>query len=271
LDFSKEFTITESIEFTGIGVHTGKKSRVIISPEQEGKGINFYKDNVKIPLNTKFAVKTPLCTQIKKENITIFTVEHLLSALYGLGISNTTINVIGEEIPILDGSAKIFCEIISKKIKVQNKKKEFLKLKKPIYVRASDKFIIAIPDNNLKISYFVDYHKNPPGFSFNNFNYSFFDFINEIAPARTFGFLEDAEMLYKKGFALGASDENTLIINSTGYSGALRYTNEPSRHKTLDLIGDLAFLGKMLQANIIAYKTGHSEHLQLVGKIEEIS
>ena len=270
MDFSREFTLNEPVEFTGIGIHTGKNVSVILEPGAENQGLIFCKDNKMIPVNSKYAIKTPLCTQLKKGNTVIFTVEHLLSALYGLGISNAAIKVDGDEIPILDGSAKPFCKILSKKIKIQNKKRDFLELKEIIYIRKSDKFILALPADNLSINYYIDYHREPPGFDFNNFQYSFQNYIDEIAYARTFGFIEDAEMLYKKGLAQGASSENTIIINSTGYSTDLRYKNELPKHKTLDLIGDLAFLGKMLKAKIIAYKTGHTEHLALVERIEEV-
>lgn len=262
----KKLTIKNDIEFSGIGVHTGKYSIIILQPAKEDTGINFIKDNIKISLNLNNLEKSFLCTKIKKDNIGIFTVEHLLSAIYGLGITDLNILVEGIEIPILDGSTKIFVEKIYPELKELKTDAEYLELTESIYIRDKDKFLIAVPHDQLEISYFLDFEKFP-WFISSKFIYSPQNYLKEISEARTFGFLSDAEYLNKNGLALGSSYENTLVINTNNYSSELRYFNEPARHKILDLIGDLAFLNKQLKARIICYKTGHAEHLKLVENI----
>lgn len=267
MDFTKQFTINETICFSGIGVHTGKFSEVILEPLEENSGINFNKNGEQIPVYIDNIFQTGLCTSIKKENTIIYTVEHLLSALNGLGICNIKINVSGDEIPILDGSAKIFAEKIIPQIKVQNAKRNFIVLNGPVFVNLNEKFIMALPSDIPEIYYFLDYPENPPGFIYERFIYSPEKYFEQISPARTFGFYEDGELLKSKGFALGASYENTLVIRGNSFSDSLRFINEPAKHKILDLIGDIAFLGKNICAKIIAFKTGHAENIMLVKKI----
>jgi len=267
MDFSKEFTISQKITIAGIGVHSGKKSSITLFPAGEGSGVNFVTGKVKIPALINFVKKSSLCTSISNRGYSVKTVEHLLSALYGLGICNIEIVVEGEEIPVLDGSSTEFIKIIRNNVLEQNKNREYLNLPSAVYIRNKEKFIIAIPAPEFSIDYFLDYPKNPPGFLFEKFIFSTDNFIKQISQARTFGFLEDAAYLNEKGLALGSSLENTLVITDEGYSSPLRYYNEPVRHKILDLIGDISFLGKYLNAKIIAYKTGHYEHLLLTERI----
>ncbi len=267
MDYSKELTIGHPLKFSGTGVHTGKVSTVYLSPAPPGKGINFYKDNINIPVNLNNIENSQLCTKISAGNVSIGTVEHLLAAFHGLGISNIDVNVEGDEIPVLDGSAGNFVNVLKNELVEQFKPREFITLNKIIFIKEKDKFIMALPSSHLSVNYFLDYPKKFPGFIFSGFEYSPENFMEQIAYARTFGFLEDADFLQKNGLALGASHENTLVIEENGYSTALRYPNEPARHKILDLLGDLTFLGKNIKADIIAYKTGHQEHFKLIRKI----
>ncbi len=270
LNYQKQFTISEQISFSGIGVHSGIESKIILVPANTNSGIKFIKDKHVIDLDINNIEKSLLCTKITNNKVSIFTIEHLLSALYGLGINNINIFVQGEEIPILDGSAKIFVNKIKEKIIVQDIDRDFLKLNQAIYIRDNDKFIIAIPDDRLEISYFLDYDCFPY-FVHQNFIYSPQKFINQISQARTYGFLKDVEKLKKMGVALGSSYNNTLVIDDDKYLSKLRTENEIAKHKILDLIGDLAFLKKDLKAKIIAFKTGHNHHLSLVEKIIQLS
>jgi UDP-3-O-[3-hydroxymyristoyl] N-acetylglucosamine deacetylase len=269
MNYSKEFTIRRALNFSGIGVHTGKISNITLYPSSPGSGIGFKRNGVNIAADIKYIENSPLCTRIINEGVAVGTVEHLLSALQGLGISNISIHVDEEELPILDGSSAGFVRKLIPELQEQSKDREFISLNRSVYLRKKDKFIIAIPDTGLSIDYFLDYPGTIAGFIYERFVFSPENFIKQISTARTFGFLEDAAYLRKQGLALGASNENTLVIEENGYSTELRFPNEPAKHKVLDLIGDLTFLGKSLKAKIIAYKTGHQEHFQLIKKILE--
>jgi len=264
----KELTISNPIFFDGICVHSGKKSKVSLFPSEPKNGIDFYKNNIHIPLDIKFIDSNlPLCTKITKDNISIGTIEHLLSAVYALGISNLKIVVEGDEIPILDGSSKQFVEAIFPHLIEQNSDRLFLELKEEIHYKNNDKFIIAIPSDQLEVYYFLDYENKLPSFTYELFTYSIENYIKNISSARTFGFLSDVKYLHEKNLALGANYDNSIIITESSYSSELRYKNEMAKHKVLDLLGDISFLQKSLKAKIIAYKTGHFDHLQLVKKI----
>jgi UDP-3-O-[3-hydroxymyristoyl] N-acetylglucosamine deacetylase len=267
MNYAREFTIARPLSFTGIGVHSGKPCEVTLYPAEPGTGINFFKNGKKIPVNINNVESSPLCTKISAAGVSAGTVEHLLSALQGCGVTNTQIFIKGDEVPILDGSAAVFADLIIKELAEQDKEREFINLKNIVYLNENGKFMLVLPAPELSIEYFLDYGKAVPGFLFERFVYSPENYLEQIAKARTFGFFEDARHLKQQGLALGSSYDNTLVIGSDGYSTKLRYPNEPACHKVLDLIGDLAFLGKNIRAKIIAYKTGHLEHFQLIKKI----
>lgn len=263
----KQKTITKELTFEGIGVHSGTKTKIVLAPAQENTGINFIKNNIIIPLLDSDIDSTLFCTTIKKNALSIKTVEHLLSAINGLGISNLNIYLEGDEIPILDGSSLLFVEKLKELLQEQNFEREVLAPQEEVYLKFKDKFIFAKPSKNLIIKYIIDYPNTPLGFKYEKFTYSIDNYIADICFARTYGFFKDAEFLRKKGLALGSSLENTLVIGDKEYLNEPRHYNEPIKHKILDLIGDLTFLGKFLQAEIIAYKTGHQEHLELVKRL----
>lgn len=263
---TKNLTIKKEIHFSGVGVHSGKNAEIILQPSKSNSGISFIKENKIMTLDLKNIETTSLCTKLISGNLSIMTVEHLLSTINGLGITDINIFVNGDEIPILDGSCKNFLEKISPHIVTLNSDKTEIYLNKNIQINGQDKFLIAVPNDTLEVIYILEYQKFPYFMSY-RFVYSINNFINEICNARTFGFFSDAEYLNKNGLALGSSYENTLVIHENYYSSELRYFNEPVRHKILDLIGDLAFLKADLKARIICYKTGHFEHLQLVENI----
>lgn len=260
-------TIEKDLFFEGIGVHSGLKSSIILKPLDVDTGIIFIKDNEKITLDLKNIVPSQLCTKISKNNISISTIEHILSSIYALEITNIEIHIDGDEIPIIDGCTYTFTHNLSKFVKTQNKKSEIINLNKTIIYNNNDKFLIAIPSNELEINYYIDYQNKLPYFMYYKYIHSSENYIKDISKARTFGYKDDLEFLKNKGLANGANLKNTLVIEKNEYLSTLNYYNEPVRHKILDLIGDLSFLNKKLNAKIFAYKTGHKEHLEFVEKI----
>lgn len=263
-------TIKTNLFFEGLGVHSGLKNSICLKPAKVNTGILFIKDKVKISICLKNLLYSELCTTISTNSIKISTVEHLLSSIYSLGITNIEIEVVGDEIPILDGSSYLFTKFLKDLIIIQDTQEKILNIKKNIFYTNQDKFLIAIPNNNLEINYFINYENKLPYFMYYKYKHSSDNYINEISKARTFGYKEDLEFLLKKGLAKGSSLENTLVIEKNKFINNLNYINEPVRHKILDLLGDLAFLNKKLNAKIFAYKTGHKEHLEFVKKLLEL-
>lgn len=264
-------TIKSEINFSGIGVHSGKKSEIYLKPSDEDSGIRFFRENQLIDLDINNLSQSLLCTKISKNNISISTVEHLLSALNGLEISNIDIYVQGEEIPILDGSSKTFVDQLYPLILPQNKTRKILKLKENISLNLNDKKIIAIPADYLEINYIIDYQNELPNLMTYNYIHSPENYIKNISKARTFGNFKDLNYLRSNNLALGADLDNTLVIKEDKYLSELKYYNEPVRHKILDFMGDLAFLNQALKAKIFAYKTGHKEHLEFTKMLLEIN
>lgn len=264
----KQKTITKQIVFEGIAIHSGKNTRIILSPDEINTGINFFKNNIKIEHDISNVQYKFLCTEVSQNNESIKTVEHLLSALYALEINNLKIFVEGDEIPILDGSSYDFVKDIAPHILNQSESIKELKLNKLITYSNQEKFIIAMPSEKLKINYILDYDKEFPFFYYYSFTLDNLDaYIKEISKARTFGFLKDKDLILKYGVAKGTNDKNTVLIDTDNYYNTLRYPNEIIRHKVLDFIGDLSFIKKQLKAEFFCYKTGHKEHIEMVKKM----
>lgn len=255
-------TIKSSIILSGIGIHSGKETKITIRPAKSGEGICFsYKGKI-IPLDIKNISGDRLATSLGP----IVLVEHLLAAANGLGISDFLVECESNEIPILDGSALPFVEAFEKAGIVEFGEKTLpIDLKIPVRIEDADKWISAEPADKLTIEYKVDY----PVIGKQSFYYdgSIGSFKNDIAPARTFGYEKDLEELRKNGFAKGASLENALGIGEEEYMNEPRFDDEPVRHKILDLIGDLALLGRPINAKIKAYKSSHRLNQELVKRI----
>lgn len=278
----KRKTIKKPITRSGISIHSGESTSVTFRPSSYNKGIIFYnisKDPYKlypIPLSP-FIVKSTLnSTSIGLKN-TIHTVEHLLSALSMLYISDLIIEIDGDEIPIFDGSAYCFVDMIKEAgIQELEEDQDILKIKYPTWIISDDKYIIAIPSNKFSITYSIDFSSKSQMLPYQVI-YLTLDsetYIKEISRARTFGFLEDIEKLKSNNLALGASLDNALVYTKEGIlNNELRYQNEAIRHKILDLIGDLYLLGRPIEGHIIAHKAGHNLDVQFAKKLywEEIN
>lgn len=250
------------IVIEGVGLHTGQPVKLTIKPAPDKAGIVFFRDGQAVPAKIDQLRSTDRGTCLNG----LATVEHFLAAAYGLGVYDLLVDVEGEELPALDGSAIPFAEVLLKAgLAKALKSAVFLEIDRPIIVEEERAFIKAAPYHGFKVNFVINFK----GIGEQSFSIELTkdSFLREIAPARTFGYLEEHEMLKKRGLALGASAENALILGKTGYVNQPRFKDEPVRHKILDLIGDLALLGCPLHAEITAFASGHKLNTELVRRI----
>lgn len=273
-------TLKNSIRATGVGVHSGDVVFIEIRPAaQPDTGIVFRRVDqnpvVDIPAKSEFVTETSLCTGLGKGDVRITTVEHLMSALAGLGIDNAYIDINAPELPIMDGSSGPFVFLIqSAGIVEQNKPKRFIRIKRTITVE-DDKggFVKLTPFNGFRVNFELDY--SHPAISNEHqqltLDLSDSSYVRELSRARTFGFLSDFETLRSNNLALGASLDNTVamdefnVLNKDG----LRYDDEMVRHKILDVIGDLYLLGHSVIGEFTGYKSGHALNSLLLKRLLE--
>ncbi|NQT29927.1 MAG: UDP-3-O-[3-hydroxymyristoyl] N-acetylglucosamine deacetylase [Candidatus Saganbacteria bacterium] len=259
---NKQKTIASPVPFCGIGLHSGKNVSLLISPASPNAGVYFIKQGKKVPALANCVSQTKRGTTLGG----ICVVEHLLSAVYALGLDNLQIEIDGDEVPALDGSALPFVlGLAAAGIVEQNTEKAPLFLSRPITLTQGEASLSALPHHGFKIDFMVDFPfvgEQSFGFCLEEESYK-----KEIAPARTVGYLEEYEDLKKEGLAQGASLENALVISKKGYVNQPRFRNEVVRHKILDLIGDLSLSGRPLRAHIFAIKSGHKLNIELVRRI----
>jgi len=274
-------TIEKTTKIEGIGLHTGEKSRLVFKPAPANSGVIFIRTDVPGAKALKPEIdnlldtsRFPRRTSIGNEHFQIHTVEHLLSALYSMGIDNIFIEMEDSECPGLDGSTKPFVELFRKAgIKTLNEEREIFVVKEPVYVSDNGTHIIALPNDELKISYMLDYPNTALSSQYNSYLISPEVYEKEISPARTFCLREEVEPLRKIGLGKGSNYKNTLVIDSRNgdvVDNEFRFKDEPVRHKISDLIGDLAFFGDYVAAHIIGIKSGHSMNTKLVRKLKEL-
>ena len=271
-------TIENSIAIEGIGLHTGEKVSLILKPAPPNTGFVFVRNGpehspvIKAEVDSLLDLeKYPRRTSISNDGVNIHTVEHLLSAIFGLGIDNLIIEMHGSECPGLDGSSLIFAqELMKAGIKEQNEQKNFYRVREPIYISENGSHLIALPNDTLKISYTLDYPNSPIKSQYASFMLDPEIYLKEIAPARTFCLEEEIDKLKDIGLGKGSDYENTVVIGKDGViQNAFRFENEPVRHKICDLIGDLALLGMPIKAHIIGIRSGHALNTKLVRRLKE--
>lgn len=265
-------TIKYEVSFEGIGLHTGRHSKVTLKPASRDAGITFIRTdkNIVIKAHIGSVIDTAFATTIGNDGVKIRTVEHILSALAGLGIDNIYIEVNGPEIPILDGSSTELISIILKAgIAKQGKKRPFLRIKRPFIFEDGHSTIAALPYNGMRLTYSIFFSHYGVGEQRLSLDITEETFIREIAPARTFGFLKDIEYLRTNGFAKGGSFDNAIILGENGIlnSSGLRFKDEFVRHKILDSIGDFSLIGFPIYGHIIANKSGHSTNMRFLKKM----
>lgn len=262
-------TVRREIECAGIGLHSGARVEMRLRPAPPDTGIVFRRldrDGAEIPARKQYLTRSDLATTLSKRNVSIRTVEHILAAAGGLGIDNLIVEVDGQEVPILDGSAAPFIYLIHEAgVRQQQAPRQFIKILEPIRIEAENKFVAVYPSDRFKISYTIDFDHPLVGEQRQTFVVSPRSFTEQIAPARTFGFLREVETLRKNGFALGGSMDNAVVIGDNSIlNNQLRFQDEFVRHKILDAIGDLMLLGTPLLGHVVAYRAGHSLHAGLV-------
>ena len=241
-------------------------------PAAAGTGVVFRRtdlDNFEIEATSRNVARVSYATSLMKKGVLISTTEHVLSAIIGVGIDNAIIELNNLELPILDGSAKPFVDMIQKAgIRKQRRPRKYLKIRRELELREGNKFIAVYPSNSYSVSYSINFPHPLIGketFEVKLTNGSYF---KQIAPARTFGSREDEQAMRNMGLIRGASSENCIVLTRDGVeNGPLRYSDEFVRHKILDLVGDLALLGKQVLGRIVADRAGHAMHTALVSRI----
>jgi len=264
-------TIAREVIVEGIGLHTGKLARLTLRPAPAGSGIVFQRVDLAgiPPMRASLAsVGGTERGVILRSSAPVATVEHLLSAAYGLGIDNLIVDVEGEELPAGDGSALAYVEALrgAGTLELDTPRLRIV-LEEAVWARDETGCIIALPFPGLKVRYVVTLPEL--GAQMATFDAGSDRFEEAIAPARTWGFVEEAEELRRRGLALGASEENVLVLSRKGYVGAPRFPDEPARHKILDLLGALALLGSEVAGEFVAIGGGHALHITLVRRIAE--
>jgi UDP-3-O-[3-hydroxymyristoyl] N-acetylglucosamine deacetylase len=269
-------TLGQAITCSGVGLHSGEPVTLMLRPAPPNTGIVFIRHEaggvVPMQASIRNLVPTELCTAIRVNGSQIQTIEHVLAALVGLEVDNAYVEVDAGEVPVMDGSAGPFVRLIrAAGIVPQDQPQRLLKITRPIEVKDGDRRVVIEPASSPSITYTI--HYNHPLIQRQTYTYdcSVSAFAEDIADARTFGFLKEVEQLWARGLGRGGSLENTVVladrevINDSG----LRYPDEFVRHKILDLIGDLALLGAPFIGHLTADRSGHALHTKLVERVLE--
>jgi UDP-3-O-[3-hydroxymyristoyl] N-acetylglucosamine deacetylase len=269
---SMQKTLRESIEIGGVGLHSGAEATLRLRPAPANAGIVFERvdlGGLTIAASACNVRSTSLATTLAEGNASVGTVEHLMAALAGLGIDNARIEVDGPEVPILDGSAAPFVDAIRRVGTItQPAPRRDLVLRRPVTLRQGERTILALPSDELRISYAIDFSHPAIGYQAVTLRLDESIFAASIAPARTFCLLRDVRAMRDSGLARGGSLDNALVVGDDGVmNGQLRFRDEFVRHKVLDLIGDLALIGAPLKAHVIVFKGGHQMHAALVQRM----
>ncbi len=272
----EQITIGSAFSLSGVGLHSGAKTTVRVTPATAGSGRYFVRLDLPekpiIPAQVGAVQQTVLSTELGCGTAKVRTVEHLLASLVATGVDNARIEIDGGEVPLLDGSAKPWMEAILRAgmVNTSEKKPAFV-VNEPIWVREKDSFVAAIPAPQTCFSYGIDFKEVPIGNQWHSWTPATENFAQTIAPARTFVLTRQIEQLRQAGMIKGGSLDNALVCDEQDWlNPPLRFANEPARHKLLDLVGDLSLLGTIPQAHFFAYKASHKLHVQLARKLEAV-
>lgn len=268
-------TLASEFELSGVGLHSGEQTRVRVLPAAVGEGRYFVRTDLPgapiIPATVEAVSQTALSTELTGTgDAQIRTVEHLLAALAGMGVDNARIEVDGPEVPLLDGSALVWVEaiatagLVAQELVHPVENTQLSPIENPVWVRHGDAFVAALPAAETRFSYGIDFEEPAIGNQWYSWSPETESFASAIAPARTFGLARQVDQLRQAGLIKGGSLENALVCDRSGWlNPPLRFTNEPVRHKILDLVGDLSLLGTWPTAHYLAYKASHNLHVQL--------
>jgi len=265
---SFEQTIRSTAQCRGIGLHSGAPVNLLIHPAPAGTGIVFRRvdlDGFAVEADIRNLAKVSYATSLMKKGVLISTTEHLLSAFMGTGIDNAIVELDNLELPILDGSAQPFVDmLLAAGLKQQRRRRVCMRVVRKVEVREGDKFIAIYPADAYSVEYSINFPA-PIGRSAFEVELSPALYRSEIAPARTFGFRKDEQAMRNMGLVRGASLENCIVMSASGpENGPLRFADEFVRHKILDLIGDLALVGRRIIGRVVADRAGHAMHTALV-------
>ena len=269
----RQRTLKNVIRATGVGLHSGEKVYMTLRPAAPDTGIVFRRTDFQRPVEIKADAQlvgdTSLCTALVQGDVRVMTIEHLLSAMAGLGIDNAYVDLSTAEVPIMDGSAGPFVFLLqSAGIEEQNKAKRFIRIKNTVKVEDGDKWARFEPFDGFKVGFTIDF--NHPMFhksvSSAEIDFSSTSFVKEVSRARTFGFMKDIEYLRERNLALGGSMDNAIVLDDYRVlnEDGLRYEDEFVKHKILDAIGDLYLLGHSLIGAFYGYKSGHALNNKLL-------
>jgi UDP-3-O-[3-hydroxymyristoyl] N-acetylglucosamine deacetylase len=261
-------TLRDAIAFEGAGLHTGASARVRVLPAPAGHGLRFRVNGaVEFPARADYVVDTARATVVGVGEHRVSTVEHLLSALLGCGVDNALIDVEGGEIPVEDGSAKVFADAVhSVGLATLHEARIRWIPAEPRVFRDGDKLLVVVPAPAFRVRMTVDYAP-PIGAQYADVEIEPETYRAQVAPNRTFGYYHEVEALLKRGLAQGGTLDNAVVFDSAGPMGPLRTPDEPVRHKVLDLVGDFALLGAYPQCEVIAVKSGHKLHCTAVREL----
>jgi UDP-3-O-[3-hydroxymyristoyl] N-acetylglucosamine deacetylase len=269
-----QLTIKRPVEIEGVGLHTAVPSRLKLLPAPADTGIVFRRvdlDNFEIEAHVRNVARVSYATSLMKQGVLLSTIEHLLAALYSCGVDNVYAEIDALELPILDGSSRPFIELLNQAgLRQQRRRRRYLRVVKPFELSEGDRRIGIYPASEFRVHCFVDYQHQAIGPQTIEMTVDRESFSNELAPARTFGFVKDFLGLQEMGLIRGGSLANAIVLDDTSVlNGPLRFPDEFGRHKALDLIGDLALVGRPLHALIVAHRAGHALHTQLVTRLLE--
>ena len=267
-----ERTIRTPVECRGAGLHSGAPVSLRILPASGGTGIIFRRtdlDDFDVEAVIKNVAKVSYATSLMKHGVLISTTEHLLSAFIGMGIDNAIVELNNLELPILDGSALPFIDLIQRAgLRQQRRKRTYIRILRPYEMREGEKFIGVYPSDVYSVSYAINFPHPLIGSETLKVELTNGNYVSQIAPARTFGFLEQQRAMLNMGLIRGATRESCIVLTSQGLDNPpLRYKDEFVRHKILDLIGDLALFGRRILGYVKADRAGHAMHTAIVSRI----
>lgn len=265
---SNQRTLRRMVPCAGIGLHSGQKVTLALRPAPADHGIRFRRvdlGGIEIPAHVShLGGRQQLQTGLVNQSASVDTVEHLLAALRSLGVDNALVDLNHPEVPIMDGSSAPWVYLIQDAgVKELSTPRKTIQILRPLQVQQGDKRIAIYPADGFKISYTISFDHPLLRNQQKTLDLDEQVFVNEIAPARTFGFLKEVEMLRQRGLALGGSLENAVVLGETGVLNPLRYDDEFVRHKILDAIGDLALVGHPLLGHLVIHRGGHALHTAL--------
>jgi len=265
-------TLRRPISCAGIGLHSGKKVTLSLKPAPSDFGIRFRRADLgglEVPANVGHVGGINHATGLTRDAVNVDTVEHLLAALVSLGVDNVIVELNSPEVPIMDGSAAPFIYLIHEAgIKRLPAARRYMKILQPLSLTRGDKRIAVYPSDHFKVTYSIAFDHPLLRHQSRTIRLSEEAFTDEIAPARTFGFLKEVEWMRQHGLALGGSLENAIVIGDTGVlNNSLRFDDEFVRHKILDVIGDMALVGHPLIGHLVAHRGGHALHTEFAAMV----